>query len=330
MAFLAEAVKGRHDATGEDRLTQIFCASFNESAHFRNLACNFLGVEAEDGFKAFTQIYAATRDDSRFDIQIINRHGSVRILIECKLGAPLTRKQLLKYNRARELSDCTKVALVKHVPTFFEPPPGWEVRRWSKLYEHLEIHGTKTTGIDGFIIREFIGFLGGLGMAMVTEMRKDDIKCLADGLKQLRFDPKPDFSLDRKPFLKSALDFVSMLESVTEAARTDAILSPRISEDSRSGPRVSYWWKDESEKQKLLMIVTHISLRKAHRKQFHFLGTGLLFDKSGEFSLHAFLADRHQTWDEKQREIPIPSNKTFTLDYYSQKAITAWRSLLSK
>ncbi len=166
-------------------------------------------------------------------------------------------------------------------------------------------------------------------MAMVTEIGREDIQSLAEGLVALRFSDRPDFSLDRKPFLKSALDFVSMLESVTEAARTDNVLRSKISEDSRSGPKVSYWWEDDSIKQKLPMIVTHIGLRKAHRREFHFLGTGLLINRKGSFYLFAFLADRHLTWgDDEQEEIPIHKSRPLTLDYYSEKATSAWRKLL--
>ena len=129
------------------------------------------------------------------------------------------------------------------------------------------------------------------------------------------------------PFLKSGLDFVELLESVTDAARRDTFLCARISPNSRSGPKISYW--DVSEKQSLPMIVTHIHLlRKAHRK-YSFLGTGLLFDRSGRYYLHAFLAKQNLTWGE-EHEIRIPLRNPLTLDYYADKTIAAWKSLLRK
>jgi hypothetical protein len=216
---------------------------------------------------------------------------------------------------------------VKHVPVFFKPPNGWKICRWARFYEHLKPTTQNKLGeTDAFIVREFLKFLETLNMALITEISRDELRCLAKGVSDLRFKDVPDFSLVRTPFFEVANNFVAMLESVTEIAGNSKLRS-KFSDRSRAGPKLSNWSKG-SEKRQLPMIVNHIKLRKAHRGKWVFVGVGLTIDEVGRIDLSAFVTDRSLNWDVDSAQVKqVP--KVLTLDAFSKWVIDVWGEILT-
>ena len=65
MGFILDAIKGAHAEQSEDRLTQVFCACFNNSRHFRQLFLRFIERKSGAGsFRARTQEQYAIRGAS--------------------------------------------------------------------------------------------------------------------------------------------------------------------------------------------------------------------------------------------------------------------------
>lgn len=124
----------------EDRLTNIFCSSFDESDNFKKLFFDFIGHHRGLSFRAVAR---RSDEDSRLipDVRIKDRNERhLKILIENKIERPLTYEQLNKYYKgisdAKHLDRRCRIALVKDY--FEKPHDKWEVKHWSEFSHRIK------------------------------------------------------------------------------------------------------------------------------------------------------------------------------------------------
>lgn len=115
MSYLAEVLKGNYGNYSEDRLSQIFSATFNNSTFFKRAFLHTISITKIPEFNKLiskTQMnFGSSNEDARIDI-IIYKDNRPFIIIENKVESPLTKSQIIKYNKIKQLNKCKKVALV--------------------------------------------------------------------------------------------------------------------------------------------------------------------------------------------------------------------------
>lgn len=172
-SYLEEALAGGYSDYSEDRLSQIFCASFNHSSRFRKLFLETVNLDSKSyaALSAQTQIsYEAGKKDARIDI-IIYKNGKPYIVIENKVDAPLTNKQLSKYNKIKDLRRCKKLAVVKH---YFDSiiQGQWKIYHWADLYSAYKLAFVAgiSNQVDKFVISNFVEYLEMMNMSRVHQI----------------------------------------------------------------------------------------------------------------------------------------------------------------
>jgi hypothetical protein len=93
--FLETAIHGRYAASSEDRLTQVFVASFNSSVSVRRAVGALLLIPNAATLKATPQVHDGA---GRIDV-VLHRESKEICRIENKIDAPLTLCQMRRYAR---------------------------------------------------------------------------------------------------------------------------------------------------------------------------------------------------------------------------------------
>jgi hypothetical protein len=136
MGYLIEATRRKNEISEENRLSEVFSASFNNSKMFQKLFLSFIGHPFTNNLRSLTQKNFKVGDRNVYiDVCIIDAKGKTVIIIENKIGSSLEQRQLKTYNKVDQLNHAKKIALVKH---YFEPLPnglGWRVCHWTDLHE---------------------------------------------------------------------------------------------------------------------------------------------------------------------------------------------------
>src|SRR5688572_14452767 len=102
--YLIEAIKGNYENHSEDRLSQIFSASFNHSEVFRQRVCEFFGCPSLCEAACCTQQpYLAGKARARIDMLIRSRSNRPLVVVENKLEAGFAPDQLKRYDRIRAI-----------------------------------------------------------------------------------------------------------------------------------------------------------------------------------------------------------------------------------
>src|SRR5579871_2116072 len=220
--FLGTVIHGRYAASSEDRLTQVFVASFNSSVSVRRAVGNLLSIPNAANLEATPQVHDGP---GRIDV-VLHRESKEVCRIENKIEAPLTLRQMRQY--ARKLNGHRKptrvVALVKRYPADASVLSQFDVFRWSSLDRLLARNDLNPTLRDGFVSLNFHRHLQDLGMAKVDHIPLASLLDLGKAIHSLRNDRLPGHSLSRTNFFETATDFLSMCQDLIDEARKDVEL----------------------------------------------------------------------------------------------------------
>lgn len=322
MVFIADAIKGSYAERSEDRLTQVFCACFNGSRRFRQLFLRFIGHRrGADAFRARTQEqYATSGASCRADILIGVPGRLPSIVVENKIDAPLTTRQLKTYNRVGDFRDAHKIALVKH---YFEMQrvPNWKILHWADFHSTLAI-GTKVASpTDSFILREFVEFLEGLGMARALIIERERLQELARFMQAVR-DPKPYQHLNSITPFETATDYLGMLEDIVNQMHEESLFRKRLGKKARYSPWLAWWCEKDADKNPWLGV--DIRLRKPH-KGIARISTALLFDsKRGTLTVQTYTSDKAGSFMSS-----IVHKGDLHFESYAKRVITFWKEQLA-
>jgi len=238
-SYLSEALKHDYPPHSENRLSQVFAASFNHSHRFRDLFHSFTRIPSFVDSRALTEQHTA---DGRLDICICDKHGR-KAIIENKVDAPLTVRQLRRY--AREHQDAKKIALVRD---FFEPfssQTEWRICHWGDFYRHLVRgieHGAQAS-VDHFVISNIITYLEDMDLNTVSAIELHDLDVMAQSLVKLRA-LKPDATLPIYPsggsVFETANSFTSMLRSIVERSKSEPSITRKAAKNYRFAPYLKH------------------------------------------------------------------------------------------
>ncbi len=323
MAFILDAIKGCHAERSEDRLTQVFCACFNNSRRFREMFLRFIGQKTGAGqFRARTQEQYAIRGTfCRADILIGKPGDQPSIVIENKIEAPLTAQQLKTYNRVSEFCDARKLALVKH---YFEMEsvPDWAVLHWADFHSELMASRSVKDPIDSFVLGEFVQLLEELGMARALEIKREQLRELAKFMKVVR-EPKRGQHLGSVTPFETASDYLGMLEDIVDQMHEEPLLRKRLGKQAKFSPWLAWWWEDKAPEEPYPWLGVEIRLRKTY-KGIASISTGILFN-----STHGSLTVQTYTSDESGNFLKWVIHKgNLHFDSYTKRAFAFWKQQL--
>ena len=248
--YLLEALKDRYGHGTEDRLTQLFAASFNQSEAFRLLVGDFFGQKYLANARCSTQqFYLAGKARAILDIVLHDTEGRPLVLIENKVNIDIEKRQPQLYNRIEGLQDCRKRYCF--INGYISEPAmaGWQVRYWRDFYQRL----IATRGTDE-ITDNFLSILEDYSMAKPYRIAAGHLKALAKALNALRYKERPSFEY-KSPGFETLGTLKNFLEDLFARASTKATLQKRAGKRFRPRMCVQYWWEEKKPEgyQRLLL-----------------------------------------------------------------------------
>lgn len=162
----------------EDQLSNVFQACFTHSTVFREAILQKLYTLCDLGrvpprgisWRCLAQI---SDGDSRYDIciaaeQVGRSRKTPFFIVESKLAAPLTSRQLAKYSkRNRTFNRCIAVITKEHPQVAQSWLKAHEIAalRWQDLYQVLHEVSRDGNQIDKFLVTQFLQYLSRANMA---------------------------------------------------------------------------------------------------------------------------------------------------------------------
>lgn len=326
ISYLSEALKGGYETHSEDRLSQVFTASFNHSALFRKLFYQLTDLNPLKNPCARTQLHGSNHSlAGRLDICLYNGMKQ-HAIIENKIDAPLYLKQLKKYNKLYPSRSIKRIAMVKH---FFEPfasTGGWTILHWGEFYRLLKTKcSDKHKGADSFIVHNFISHLEALGMDTPLVLEKSELEGLAKALYKMR-QPKAFWLSLKAPAFEIANQYIQMLAEIIDMTREEPVIKKVIGTSYRFNPVLSTWWNVDKLRERHLMLGVQIRIRNKRHKA-RSVGTAMLFYNNAP--------RRYQIltyWQEKDDTYFLDGVKyrgnDLVFDKYAKQVITHWKKWL--
>jgi len=329
--YLHDALKGGYDSHSEDRLSQVFAASFNHSALFRKAFYAFADIPPLAFPNARTQLCDKLNGtQGRLDVCLYDRNTR-KVIIENKIDAPLYVNQLTKYSRLHSSALVKKIALVK---TFFEPfadNKGWKILHWGDLYrkvaEGKQVIDAGST--DGFVIDNFLSHLEEIGLKTVTRITSAELVGLAKAVHRMRSPKKCNFSL-KMPAFEVAQRYISMLENIVEMTKEEPIIRKSVKKNYRFNPWFGGWQEGDDRVDRMhFMIGADINLSRHRRHRVRTVGTAILFydKKPAKCSIKTYWQGKEDTYF---RNAETYKGKDLVFDSYAKQVISLWRRWLKK
>jgi hypothetical protein len=331
LSYLKEILNGDYSNYNEDRLSQIFSASFNHSHLFKKTfftAISFKPASISD-YIANTQInYSTQRKDARIDI-IIYRRNKPAIIIENKVDAALTVNQLKKYDNIKDISTCKKIVIAKHFFENFSDIKKWKIHHWSDLYAKFneKLNTENLNPIDKFIFTNFIEHLELLNMTRVYKISESELAHFSDTIYKIRNRPKPIIALSNKNIFDTGTQILSMLEEIIELAHKEPLLVESVGKNFRYRPFIDWWYLNEVNEHNNLSITVHLFLSNSPNK-INRLGTGFFFNnKTKKFSVSTYAQLKGDGEFIKEVEYKR-KGKGIVFDDYAKQVISHWKKWL--
>jgi hypothetical protein len=258
--FLETAIHGRHAEYSEDRLTQVFVASFNSSQSVRRAVGMLLSIPEPAKLKATSQVHDGA---GRIDV-VVHRNTKEICRIENKIDAPLTLRQMRRYAVNGNGKAMRVVALVKRYPAEASVLNEFGVFRWSTLDQLIAKEGVNPKLTDDFVSLSLHRHLEELGMAKVDHIPLAELKDLGKAIHSLKTKSFPHHSLSRTNFFETATDVFSICQDLIDEARKDVELCKRIGSAFRFNPSISSIWAKDANGKELeeLTLTVGITLKK--------------------------------------------------------------------
>jgi PD-(D/E)XK nuclease superfamily len=294
--YLREAMWGEYRYGSENRLSQIFSASFNQSEVFRKAVGDFFGCMTLRQAVSRTEEGHNTKfGPARLDIVVRTRRGRPLLIIENKVKAKFGVDQPRKYCSVDELKRCRKYCLLKHYKAQSDVHHAWELRYWGGFYLHLLKQQRKQSKED-FFAENFLATLRDYEMDNPTTIKRADLKRLAKAMNEIRYSEKPDLSLN-EPTFEVMVDLKKMLADLFRKAVTTKNLRNRAGKSFRPKMRTSYWW-DDDPKMRMLWVGCDTDLKKAYKGITGFGAALILYGERHreKYDLIAYVIESNGYW----------------------------------
>ena len=318
-SYLAEAMKGGYDYESEDRLSQVFSASFNHSATFRRLFYSFAKIKSLSNPRSITQqCEKHPNNDGRLDICLYDGNA-LKVIIENKIDAPLYIKQLSGYSKMHP--SAKKIAMVKN---FFEPfadRKGWRILHWGDLYRHIvdKRRGSPEPIVDGFVVDNFLCHMEEVGLKTVTRISRDELTALSRCVHEMRKPRNFKYSLQTQAF-DVATRYLQMIENIIEMSKENDLIRKSVNKNYRFAPWIGNYFSDVKDAHHDMIIFADIRLKRRNHRVAN-VGTGIFFTKDNSKKV------RVVTYWQKKGEAALQNEtdyrgKDLVFDDYAKQVLT--------
>jgi len=327
-SYLLTSISGSFPTKSENRLSKVFCASFNNSDTFQKLFLKFIGIKERSKLIAIDQNYRKTKRRNFLDIVIYTRDrygmpNKLKLVIENKINAALTGKQLIDYNKVKGIRNIPKSRKIALVKNYFELKDySWRIKHWTELYLFFtKFCKTSNSSIDTFIINNFLKYLEENNMSTVNSISREDLNSIIEifSVTEKLKSGNVFKTLKWQQSFDIATKFIKMMEEVVIRAKESPVILKK-SKKFQFNPRIS---SIEPDEEKLPFLWSYIQLKK--NKRYKSLCTGITF-KDNKSMIITFVKDLN---DEYDKEL-IFKGKVLDLDKYSKLTITYWEKKLKK
>jgi len=328
MGYIKEILTGDYSNYCEDRLSQLFSASFNNSEIFKKIFFNVIKEEYKSGGKYSSRTqkyYSPQNENARIDI-IIDLNERPIIIIENKVESSLTSHQLEKYNTIQELRGCSKYAIVKHYFENIAKNAGWTIYHWADFYVELKKkHNNHISNqSDNFIISNFIEHLELMQMTRVNIISQKKLMDFSGVLKQIRNEKKPSVALAQKNFFETGNQITAMLEEIVNRVRQEDVLITKIGTSFRYTPRLNWWYEDEKHIPDHRDIGIYVFLPvKNSKNEIACLGTGIFFYNKNpkKYTISIYASDKNEEW----KQNVTYKKRDLIFEDYAKQVISNWK-----
>jgi len=350
--YLSNIVKGAFKQGAENRLTKIFCATFNSSKLFRVLFLDFIHYKKDRNVVAKDQYSPPSHTANLLDIVIVRPTldgdidvDNIKILIENKVDAPFSNAQIKRYNKtevARKIKNKNnKVVLVRD---YFENyNVKWSIKHWSDLYhfikkskEYAKLIQVSRNSIDEFLISNFLNYLKDNNMDIVPTISNADLNNLnllfnvTQNIRK-RFEKraypsqrKRSFSIKQGIVFDTAKDYISMLKGIFNYAKQETIIKKRVMRNYQFHTRFSYWLDSEKDIS-YPSLYFPIRLSRVYRNMKE-IGTFIAFEEKS-YVIYVYAVDSENSSIDNKLKI-FHVKKSLEFDEYSNFVIKYWKKWL--
>lgn len=321
MGYLSELIYGNYDSNSEDRLSQIFSASFNHSPSFKRAILRFLGVSYRAGYTSDTQLsYDVKGRTFKIDISLQYKQ-TTHIIIENKVDSILTARQLRNYNIIPELRNVKKICIVRKVEPGEKYPGNWTILHWHDVHSCL-----RTECPDDFFAQNVMEILEEHNMMVPEKITRSELQALARALYTLRYKKRPILSLDQ-PVFETIIKYKAMLGEIWSMARKDELIRKRVARNFRCNPMIGNLYDEDTKRgdRRSLWLGWMIALARK-RKQIKRISTGISFSEKEQWCrISTDVLDRTNSILGNDIEY---RKKDLIFADYSKQVISFWRRRL--
>lgn len=338
-SYLLKSISGRYNDYDENRLSRIFCASFNNSIVFRNTFLQFIENECRE--ELVCDIEWKNMDIVMFKKGAQSSNRKPIIVIENKTEDVLKKGQLKRYNKipdVKKLKRNSKIALVKYF--FHFSMDDWTILHWSEFYR--ELHQKLNTKIDSkekFIIDNFINYLKVNNMALVEKINKEDLNKLADFIYLIKdiFEGSADGKkLDTEVF-ETATNYFNILEFILGKIKESELFIEMIGRNIQFSPRLGDAYDGDSQNngESYCGFTINIKLNQEHRG-IRYIRTGLFFNKpnSNINNYSIYIIRYGNNWKYKNKDKDVVeyklTSKGLVTDEYKELVLKTLKKWLRK
>ena len=319
MGYITEALYGDYRTGSEDRLTQVFSASFNSSPMFRKAIFRHLGMDGRGRCRCMTQ--EAHRVGGRtYMLDICIKRGGRRLaVIENKVESKLTARQLENYNQISVIRSAKKFCFVRTVSPDQDYPKNWNIVFWSGVHSRL-----RSLNPQDFVTQNFIETLEEYDMVVPEKISGADLKRLGNALYRIRYG-NPGVSLAR-PILETMVDYKAMLQEIWRRGREDERIVQRVGRSFHFTPGFGGWYEAERERGQRHFLQMGLSIRIARpHRGIKYLSTGIYFrDRRDWYAIETHVANADRKWLDsliyRRRELEFAD--------YAKQVLSFWRRKL--
>jgi hypothetical protein len=262
-SYLQETISNSYDSYSENRLTQIFSATFNNSNSFKKsflklISSKVNGIKYNDINTIVSQTQVSFNNDSIIDMIIYDDNNAI-IVIENKIDADFGNNQLEKYDNIIDLQNTIKIILVKYY--YNEKNTNWIEFHWIDIYKILfELINNRIDENEYFILNEFMFHLKELNMYIQPIITISELEKLKEGIINLRSD-KPSFSLANGSIFEIANSILKYFEEIIEISKSDSFIYKKIGRNYRFSPWITWWINDDDINNKNISIHIRTEIR---------------------------------------------------------------------
>lgn len=276
--LFVEATRYDDKATSENRLTQVFAASFNNSSIVRRVFLKTIGI----GYvkECFIETQQQSAESSRPDMLLfLNNTKTEYCLIESKTESDVSVDQLRRHiEYSKRNGSCKKLILITlHCAN---APQNWISIHWNEVGEKInsELERLKQNSVDCFVAQSFIEFLKEYSYMKPSYITVSGFEIAAEFVNTIRQKKPSKTYVGQKKPRKSIVDGIYELARISDffTLVLEMLFETSDFKGKKQKQSLGHWYLNEEKDQAAVTIGKLITVENKRNK---ISGFGLHFQQ---------------------------------------------------